>query len=496
MSHRSCQRARHQRIRPEPVEVPPVPADAHHEIHELREEHGSEDHRAGPVYDRRHFRSAERIHDHRRPGGVGVQHRHSRQRQDHEAQREGQVRGPPDRREALIVLALDLRQLAREHVRAALALLALLVFAVEPQRRVRPEEREGAGEQPDHEFRGGPDIGIALEIVGRAVRLEGRESPRRVLVALLAGLDAVAREHARFRIVDALDGVAAMAVEALGRVGEAQRVDLAVIGLGIGLEAFGVTVAAVLGDDELGLVPRRILDVVGRMAIGADGRIRVAVLQHRLAVHRGRIQLALLHVALAAGVRQVQAPLLAALAVLRIDVVRVVAVVAGGVGARLVGHARPRVDRLHVPVDHLHDDAQPGVLLGLVVLLGGIPECLVALNATDLVLHSRLVRDLGDVPVALDAKALRVNAFPELLLIDEQLAHLPVAAGRGESRVAVAAQADLVLDLRRRRLGFLASGRRSGVGLFRLRGSGARRPCRRCARQAGCHHPYCKLHGL
>ena len=194
--------------------------------------------------------------------------------------------------------------------------------------------------------------------------------------------------HGRFRVVHALDGVAAVAVEALGRVGVAQRVDLAVVGVGVGLQAFGVAVAAVLGDGELGRVLGRVLDVVGGMAVRADRRDRVLVVQHRLAVDRSRVLLAFLGVALAARVRNAEPPLGALVAACGIDVVRLVAVVAGGVGARLVFPARPRMDRFHVLVDLLHHHAQPRVFLGLALLLGGVPQGLVAGDATDLVRHA------------------------------------------------------------------------------------------------------------
>src|SRR5512135_1468344 len=114
--------------------------------------------------------------------------------------------------------------------------------------------------------------------------------------------------------------MAAEAIEPLGAIGVAELVHLSVIGFGIGLQALLVAIAAVLRDRKLGRVLGRVLDVVGGVAIGADRRDRNLVLQHQLAVHRGRIQLALLDMALAAYVRNGQAPLFALGAAGRVDV--------------------------------------------------------------------------------------------------------------------------------------------------------------------------------
>src|SRR5450759_2818635 len=116
------------------------------------------------------------------------------------------------------------------------------------------------------------------------VRLERGEPLRRTHMTLLAGLQAVVRMHLRLRIVYALDAMAAVAVEALGRIGVTQFVDLAVVGLGIGFQALMMTVAAVLGDGEPGRILCRIFDVVGGMAIRADRRDRVTVVQHCFAL--------------------------------------------------------------------------------------------------------------------------------------------------------------------------------------------------------------------
>src|SRR3972149_6214038 len=136
----------------------------------------------------------------------------------------------------------------------------------------------------------------------------------------------------------------AVAVEALGCIGVAQLVDLAVIGSRIRFQAPLMAVAAVLGNRELGGVLGRILDVVGGVAVGADRGARVLVLQHFLSMHRRFVLHALCLMALAAGIRNVQAPLLPLGAAVGIDVVGIVAVIAACVGMRLVVPVRPRVD--------------------------------------------------------------------------------------------------------------------------------------------------------
>src|ERR1017187_5851778 len=168
----------------------------------------------------------------------------------------------------------------------------------------------------------------------RAVRLERGESLRRPFMALLAGFQAVGRIDRRSWIVHALDAMVAVAVETLGRIRVTQLVDLAVIGFGVGFQALLMAVAAVLGDRESGRILRRVFDVMGGVAIGADGRDRVLVLQHFFSVHRGRVLRAFVGMTLAADIRNVQAPLLAFRTAGGINIVGIVAVVAGCIGAR------------------------------------------------------------------------------------------------------------------------------------------------------------------
>ena len=451
---------RDHRIRAEEVEGPPLLADAHDHVDQVREEHEHEHAGADAVDVGGGLRAAENLDDVGRPEAVGIERCHAGQHQRHQADRECQMRDPPDRRPAAEVFLRLGGKLVGQDVRAHHLLLALAVLAIEPQRRMRPEERKGAAEQPQHEFRRDPGERIAGEIVRIGVRLERHIAGGRLRMALLTGLETIVRVNRRGRIIDPLDGVAAVAVEALGGVGEAERVDLAVIGLGVALEALVMAIAAVLGDGQLGRILGRVRDVVGRVAVGADCRARVLVFQHFLAVHRGPVQLALLGVALAAGVRDVQAPFGADRAARRIDVVGVVAAVAARVGARLVVPVRLRVNRLHEAVDLLDHHAQPLEFLGLVLDLRLVPQVLMTLHAADLDLDL-LVRDLGDVGVAVDAHPLAVHALFELILGHVQIAHLAVGARHGEAFGAVTAQAGGVVRTRscRLRLRFPATGR-------------------------------------
>ena len=325
------------------------------------------------------------------------------------------MRDAPDRGPAPVVydrFAAVAFERIGAHMRPALVLLVVAQFAVVPKRRMRPEEREDAAKQQQHELGREPGVGITTEVFVVGVRLELHEARRRVEMALLAGLQAVVRMHARCRIVHALDRVAAVAVEALGGIGEAQRVDLTVVGPHVGLQLLVVAIAAVLGDQQPGRVERRVLDVVRGVAVRADRRFRIAVLQRLLAVHRGLVGLELLGVARAAGIRQIEPPPVPVGAALRIDVVGFVAIVAGGVGARLIFLVGLRVDRLHVAADHVDDAAQLGDFVGLVLVLRVFQQILMAIDAADLHLDL-FVRNLGDVGVALDALPLAVHAAQE-----------------------------------------------------------------------------------
>src|SRR3974377_923214 len=84
---------------------------------------------------------------------------------------------------------------------------------------------------------------------------------------------------------------------------------------------------------------------------------------------------------------------------------------------RLISLVRLRVDRLHVAVDHLHDAAQLGDFVHLVLILRFLQASLMAVDAADLHLDFS-VRDLGDVGVALDALPLAMHAAFETIYKD------------------------------------------------------------------------------
>jgi len=72
--------------------------------------------------------------------------------------------------------------------------------------------------------------------------------------------------------------MAAVAVRALGGIGIAQPVDLAVIGSLVGLVGILVAIAATGGDRQFGLVGGTADDVVRCVAIGTDCRLEILLL--------------------------------------------------------------------------------------------------------------------------------------------------------------------------------------------------------------------------
>ena len=181
---------------------------------------------------------------------------------------------PDDRGSAGNKAVVLMRQRIDVEVLLRAARLALLVRAVEPQRGMGPKECEHARQQRDHEFRGEPQIGIVLEVVGIAVRLEGHKPGAGVGMAFPTCGEPVGRIHGRTWVVDPLDRMVAMAVETLGRIGVAQGVDLPVIGCQVGLQLLLMARAAVLGDDQPGRTQHRVFNVVTGVAVRADRRRR------------------------------------------------------------------------------------------------------------------------------------------------------------------------------------------------------------------------------
>ena len=183
--------------------------------------------------------------------------------------------------------------------------------------------------------------------------------------------------------------------------------------------------------------------------------------------------------ALAALVRDAEPPLCALGAAVGIDVMGLVAVVAGCIGVRLVFPVGARMDRFHVLVDLLNHHPQARVFLGLVFALCRFPQRFMAADATDFVGYACLVRNLGNVHVAFDALPLAVYALSELVLDHVQRTRVPVRARRRKPLVAVTGQTG--------RIGWVADLRIRGFAALR----GVRRirvllPCNRRSRHTHC----------
>ena len=133
----------------------------------------------------------------------------------------------------------------------AAARFALLVFTVEPQGGVQPEEGKGAHQQAGHHLECNPDLRVATEVVRIAVWLEAGKTRWHVrqallgVVALLACLHPVVRVHFGLRVLGAHDLMAAVAIEALGGVAVAQGGDAAVEGVLVRIKLRLVAVSAV-----------------------------------------------------------------------------------------------------------------------------------------------------------------------------------------------------------------------------------------------------------
>src|SRR5450830_880010 len=157
----------------------------------------------------------------------------------------------PCRAKALNVFALHVRgHRVRLDMRLAGARLALLVFAVEPQQGMQPEEAEGAHQQLHHDLPGNPNLRVAGKIMAIAVRLVTGKAGWHIRQTLLgvvagsAGLEPVVWMNHGLRIIDPPYLVATVAVVALGRVVVAERTDLTVEGVLVGVEILHMTVAA------------------------------------------------------------------------------------------------------------------------------------------------------------------------------------------------------------------------------------------------------------
>jgi len=141
------------------------------------------------------------------------------------------------------------------------------------------------------------------------------------------------------------------------------------------------------------------------------------------------------------------------MAIDRRNVMRIMAVVTGGIGARLVCHAGPGMNGAHVTLDLAHDLAQPGVFFGGARLLGFIPQFRMALHATHFAVNSLAVGRLDDVLVAIHAIAAAVHTLPEGFSCNVQIALFTIGGLARKIIPAMATQAAVVGQLGIIRLG-------------------------------------------
>ena len=254
----------------------------------MPEEDAEEADRGDAMDDAGHPRAAERLADQRRPRRVGIEKRHAGEHQEDHADGEAHMRDAPDQRPAVVIDMLFVRrQLGDFDVRPVLLLLVIPVFAVIPQRRMRPEEANTPPSSSSMNFEASQTCRIALEIVGswRAARTVMKPA---VASAWHSGRSSAGWPGRRSKPDSVTRWMLWLPwqLKHLRGEGKAQLVDLTVIGVEIGGVFLLVAIAAVLGDDELGRRQERILDVHAVMAIRTNRRARIAVLQHLLAVHR------------------------------------------------------------------------------------------------------------------------------------------------------------------------------------------------------------------
>ncbi len=79
---------RNQRVGAEELESPEIAADAEQDVEQMPEEDTREDDGRDPVNQAGGARPAEDTHDRRCPGHVGIEQRHAREREDHQADSE------------------------------------------------------------------------------------------------------------------------------------------------------------------------------------------------------------------------------------------------------------------------------------------------------------------------------------------------------------------------------------------------------------------------
>src|SRR5262249_6551838 len=112
-------------------------------------------------------------------------------------------------------------------------------------------------------------------------------------VALLARHQPMIGMDARRGVLHALDVVMAVAIETLRRRCIAERADLAMIGVAVGMEVALVTRAAALGNREPDRICRRTLYLMRSVAVRANGCSHIPILHDLAAVHRCEVLVAL-----------------------------------------------------------------------------------------------------------------------------------------------------------------------------------------------------------
>ena len=251
-----------------------------HEGGEVESEIGEGDERPEVMQRPGDFRPSQEGEDHPGPVGVVELERHPRQDEQEEARDHQDVEEALERAEAgeLLVVGGGLNLRLPECLRVV---QVQVDRPHDPQECVQAEKGEDADEQRRHR-----DIDLVKKRVMRRVEGVGmrpvlRELDADTRVALLAGRDDAPLRQARPRVADREDVVMPVAVIAGGDRGgdirPSERHRLAVVGLVVVDEPVLVAAAAHLVAGRLEGDVRRILDLVGAVAVRADRPARVAL---------------------------------------------------------------------------------------------------------------------------------------------------------------------------------------------------------------------------
>ncbi|MCU7854596.1 MAG: hypothetical protein KZQ79_02710, partial [Candidatus Thiodiazotropha sp. (ex Lucinoma borealis)] len=95
---------------------------------------------------------------------------------------------------------------------------------------MHPEEAQHADDKQLHEFGNDPYSRVFLEIVPMSVGMETKEALWSILMALVAGLEAIVQMDSGSWVIHTAYLVPTMAIETFGGMGIAKFVDLTVIG--------------------------------------------------------------------------------------------------------------------------------------------------------------------------------------------------------------------------------------------------------------------------